>query len=221
MSPEFNTILYSITAGNDDFGFEIDERTGKLYLLKPLSSVRPVYQLTVSAEDAGGRKSRNQATVHVYVLNSGYQQEYLHFTTSLYNFNLVENALPGTRIGKLTVQIASSPDLQASHPANIYSNGQASSQAPSSSHLLDYRIYSGNEQGYFQLDSQSGDLVLTRNSSQLLSAFLDYEKRQSLLINVQCRLASANSEHNAFAFSQVNLSLVVSYFEQKEVSSNY
>ena len=176
--------------------------------------MRSVYQLTVSAEDAGGLKSRNQATVHVFVLNAGYPAEYLHFTSSLYNFNLVENALPGTRIGKLNVQITSSPtpDQQVnphsvnSHHVNMY-NSQATSQAPSSSQLLNYHIYSGNEQAYFQLD-QNGDLVLTKNASQALAAFLDYERRQNLLINVHCRLAGAQAEHVAYAYSQVNISLI-------------
>lgn len=201
VSPEFSTIIYSIVNGNDDFCFEIDEQTGKLFLLKPLSSVRSIYTLTVGAEDAN-LKSQNTATVQVHVLNSGYQQEYLHFTNSVYNFNLVENALPGTKIGKLNVQTTSSPFNH--HVVNMYSNQTSSSQTPSD-HLLEYSIYSGNEEQYFQLDS-SGELSLTKNSSQLAS-LLDYEKVQNLLINVQCRLASVHNEY-AYAYSQINISLI-------------
>ena len=86
MSAKFNTISYLILSGNDEMCFEIDAEQGKLYLLRPLSSVRSVYQLTIGAEDLAGLRSKNTASVQVNVLNSGFQQQYLHFTSNLYNF---------------------------------------------------------------------------------------------------------------------------------------
>lgn len=205
LTSENNKILYSITNGNDEFCFEIEEQTGKLYLLKPLSSVKSIYQLTISAEDLGGLKSENTATIQVNVLHSGSQQ-YLHFTSTVYNFNLVENAIPGTKLGKLYVQTTSTPIL---NHVNMYkSNQQESSHQQPSNHLLEYEIYSGNDNQLFQLDPNSGDLILNKNATQLSSnSFLDYEKVQSLLLNVQCRMIGVNNEH-IYAFSQVNVSIV-------------
>jgi len=198
-----NSIIYSIINGNDDFCFEIEEQSGKLFLLKPLSSVRSFYTLTVIAED-GEFKSENQATIHVNVLNSGFQKEYLHFNTNLYNFNLIENALIGTKIGRLNVQSSS-----FDHHVNMYNNNQtSSSQLLSNGHLLDFSIYSGNEQQLFQLDS-TGELTLTKNSTNLIlnSYLLDYEFIQNHLINVQCRLANGNNEFT-YAYTQINISIV-------------
>lgn len=117
--------------------------------------------------------------------------------------------MTGTRLGKLSVQTTTSP---LNYHVNMLNNQSSSSQSLPSDHLLEYSIYSGNDEQFFQIDKTSGEFYLIKRNStagggQQTNAFLDYERIQNLLVNVQCRFLRSNNEYT-YAYSQINISIV-------------
>uniref|UniRef100_T1KWG2 Cadherin domain-containing protein n=1 Tax=Tetranychus urticae TaxID=32264 RepID=T1KWG2_TETUR len=153
----FGTIRYSIRSGNEEKAFEIDPVTGRIYIVRPLSSAKPFYILTIAATDGDDRESIEPALVHVSVLPQGGQSRPYSpvFSQRHYGFEIKENSLIGTKVGLVSAT--------------------ASSSSP-----LTYAIYSGDPDAYFTIDPTTGTIRVN-------SETIDAEKYSSLLLNVQAK----------------------------------
>ena len=127
-------IRYSITAGNGDLVFFIDSISGNITIDAALDrETRPSYSLVVTAQDSatGNRKS---GTITVPVSLSDVNDNAPTFAKNLYSQLVDEDVASGGEV--LTVK-ATDPDFGT--------NGE-----------LVYSIASGNERGFFSIESNQG-----------------------------------------------------------------
>ena len=128
-------IRYSITSGNNDLKFFINSVTGEMTTLAALDrESQDIYHLVVQAQDmaASGQKKTGTTTVHLSL--SDVNDNAPSFPKNYYSELVDENVTTGGEV--LTVQ-ATDPDLGT--------NGN-----------LIYSIASGNDQGFFSIESNQG-----------------------------------------------------------------
>ncbi|XP_014247424.1 protein dachsous [Cimex lectularius] len=171
-SGRFGTITYSISAGNSARIFTIDQKTGEISLGRPerLSVRNPVYKLNVTAVDGGGLRSQQDAEVYISITDS--KSTPPHFQSPRYDMSIREDARPNTVVGTV----------------------KATNSQPGKS-AVRYSIYSGDPDGYFNIDPASGVLRTTGR--------LDHEHHSSLLLNVQATSGSPP----AYGHAQVHIEI--------------
>ncbi|XP_051013318.1 protocadherin-23 [Acomys russatus] len=149
--------------------FSIDEYTGEVKLQQNLSSEYFPFWVQLRATDQGvpARSTKGLLVVHM----EG-EDAMLSFSRRLYTGFVTENCEPGTSV--MTVQAFS--------PASI----------PDS---IKYSVFSGNEDGVFSLDSNSGQLIVEEPK------FLDFEVRSE----VQLIILAESSGHRAFTKASVSI----------------
>ncbi|XP_065063594.1 protocadherin Fat 4-like isoform X2 [Rhopilema esculentum] len=91
-------VWYQITSGNTDETFQINNRTGEVFSVKPVDRERnPKFTLTIKGEDRGTpstRKSAVELVINVQDVNDNPPK----FKSSVYVGKISENSPPGTRV---------------------------------------------------------------------------------------------------------------------------
>ncbi|KAG7314164.1 hypothetical protein KOW79_022660 [Hemibagrus wyckioides] len=152
----YGQVSYELLPGDHASFFSVNESSGTLSVSSSLSELGSgSVQLAVSARDGVGVASPRPADIIINILNAG--QAPALFQKSYYSFSVSEDSPPGTSVGK--VQAVKPHDLVDAHM---------------------YRISSGNPEGFFSLDSQSG--VIYTNIP------LDHESLPSALLTVQAHI---------------------------------
>ncbi|GIY81484.1 protein dachsous [Caerostris extrusa] len=72
-SGRFGEVTYEIIAGNDLGLFQIDHRTGEIFVLRSLSTDHPLHHLVISVKDGGGLTATAKAHVYISVISSDQQ----------------------------------------------------------------------------------------------------------------------------------------------------
>ncbi|XP_060720172.1 protocadherin-23 isoform X1 [Tachysurus vachellii] len=149
----YGRVSYKLLHGDHTSFFSVNKSSGTLSISSSLSKLSSgTVHLAVSAHDGGGVASPRPADIIVNILNAGHAPAL--FQKSYYNFSVSEDSPPGTSVGK--VQAVKPHDLVDAHM---------------------YRISSGNPEGFFSLDSETG--VIYTNIS------LDHESVPSALLTVE------------------------------------
>lgn len=132
-------IFYSITEGNVDNKFRIDEASGQIVLSRPLDrETNPRYALTVTARDAGSPALSASAVVTVDVLDENDNApEFMHSESKI---SVLETLPVGSEL--VTFQATD---------ADLGSNREVT-----------FSIGAGNMHDAFRIDAQSGKLFLEK-----------------------------------------------------------
>ncbi|CAG0886653.1 unnamed protein product [Cyprideis torosa] len=179
-SGTFGRISYSIVSGNQDRVFRINSETGELFMSRPLynlrglGSLRPIL-LSIQAHDGGGREAREAAQIRLSMVSA--DQRPPLFERNRYVFVVQEGLGRSTPVGSVKATVA---------------DGSHSSNAKES---VRYSIQSGDPDGFFRIDEQSGTIFTT--------AELDHERNPFLILNIQARAGTPPTYGNA----QVNISI--------------
>ncbi|XP_030644108.1 LOW QUALITY PROTEIN: protocadherin-23 [Chanos chanos] len=170
-SGSYGRITYEILPGDSSSLFSVDQSTGTVYLTSSLTELgSSSVKLSVSARDGGGRSVLRPADVTVNILHSAQTPAVFH--RAHYSFSVPEDAPAGTSVGI----------VQAANPANSVES-------------VSYRISSGNPQGLFSVDTQSGLITV--------SADLDRESQSYVLLTVQSQTGTVP----VYSTTRVNVSL--------------
>lgn len=170
-----NKITYTISDGDTEY-FGIEADTGKLYVRKNLDS-RTEYSLVVAATDDGAPETRTlgvQVVVYVKEVNN-YPPVFSH---SSYKGTVLEKYATDRVIIKL---FASDKDLQ--------------------NNTITYNISSGNDDGIFLIDTQTGDIRVNPATVNML----DYDRKKQFVMLVQ-----AKDSHNTplYGLSMVTIDVL-------------
>ncbi|KAM7351502.1 dachsous cadherin-related 1 isoform 2-T2 [Cochliomyia hominivorax] len=158
-SGRFGTITYRIVSGNDAGLFRIERTTGEIFLNRPnMLSARSqsLHILNVSASDGGGLRTQQDATVYANIIDA--TQRPPIFEKLRYNFYAKEDLTRGSVVGTI----------------------QATSTDAANRNAVHYSIYSGDPEGYFSIDENSGN-VRVANS-------LNYEVKSQVLLNIKASM---------------------------------
>ena len=141
--PDFGTnaeIIYSIHSGSTHH-FAINSETGIISTKTALvKSSNPVYILQITAEDGGGNRADNTATVTVFVL--GFEEDVPEFNSNSYDFGVTEdNEMDEPSIGRLVGSVSASSGL---------------TQTPT------YYIVFGDPHGVFTIDGNTGRITTAK-----------------------------------------------------------
>lgn len=184
----YGQISYQIESGNEKNYFEIDSKSGEVFLLKPLSAVPgsssfTQYQLTVSASDGGGLQSKESALIQISVLpnGSGNNMATPIFVQRQFNFDVIENVAQGAIVGNVRARFDTSSGDYIDEP-------------------ISYAIYSGDPDGYFTIDPRQGTISVK-------SATIDREQHSYLLLNVQAYSGQYPGPYR-YAHTQVNITIL-------------
>ncbi|XP_017277987.1 protocadherin-23 [Kryptolebias marmoratus] len=181
-SPENTHLDYNIVSGNKDKQFCLEVKmiliesrmtnVGRLVLCRPLDrETTESYTLTVTVSDRGTPPLNSSADVKVTVTDCNDNAPV--FSSTEYHTQVSES----TQIGTSLVQVsARDPDLGI--------NG-----------LMQYNIVSGNDKSHFELDSQSGLLVVNH--------LLDYEQDLKYTLTIRAADGGEASEDHKVAFTVV------------------
>ncbi|XP_078145977.1 protocadherin-23 [Centroberyx gerrardi] len=170
-SGSFGQVTYEVLPSDLSTLFALDKKTGVLYLTSTLTHLGTAsVKLSVTAQDSGGLTSARPAEVTVNVVRSA--QAPAVFQKSRYTFTVPEDAQPGTSVGT----------VEAISPANSVES-------------ISYRISSGDPQGLFSVDPQSGLIT----SSQPL----DHESQPYALLVLQ----SYTGTSPVYSTTQVNITI--------------
>jgi len=154
-SAPFNTLSYSIIAGNTGDTFEIDSNTGEITVddntILNFES-NPTFVLTVKVEDGPGLSDTASITIN---LNDVNEKPNINNDT----FDVDENVANGTSVD--TISTASDPDNDA--PFNT----------------LSYSIIAGNTGDTFEIDSNTGEITVDDNT------ILNFESNPTFVLTVQ------------------------------------
>ena len=91
-------ITYSITDGDEQNVFGIEQTTGRIWLQRQLDRESVAfYNLTMEADDG-----KTTATAHVAVIVTDVNDNFPHFTPSLYSTNMSENTSSGVSVATVT-----------------------------------------------------------------------------------------------------------------------
>ncbi|XP_028404999.1 cadherin-23-like isoform X3 [Dendronephthya gigantea] len=147
-------ISYSIVAGNDEGVFAINETTGVMTVAKRLDreSVH-THSLVVSAKDHGTPSLSSNATVKIDVSDTNDENPVLIVDRTI--FEIMENATNGTVVAKFNAT-----------DADLGKNAK-----------IGYRIVSGNSDGVFDINNQTGELFIVKG--------LNHESVQQYKIGIQ------------------------------------
>lgn len=186
-SPENTHLDYTIVQGNEDRRFCLEVRSvqvenqwrnvGKLVLCNTLDrETTESYVLTVSVSDRGRPPLNSSAAVMVTVADCNDNAPL--FSSPEYHAQLSENSPVGTRLIQVS---AEDPDLGT--------NG-----------LVTFDMVSGNSKGHFELDPQSGLLLLSRA--------LDYEQDPKYVLTVRASDGGEFSERHHVSFAVVFITVL-------------
>ncbi|EDO48968.1 predicted protein [Nematostella vectensis] len=150
-------LTYAITGGNEDGIFKINSENGLVSLARPLaSSAKIKHKLSLKATDNGVPRRIGTSTIIVFVILADLLPK---FPVSPLIVNVKEGVLPGGRV--TTVKMTSS-------------------------RLMTYRILEGNDEGYFRMDSLSGDLLALKE--------LDYEDVRTFTMRIKGQDTDGNAD---------------------------
>ncbi|XP_046901910.1 protocadherin-23 [Hypomesus transpacificus] len=167
----FGRVSYELLPGDLSSMFSVEQTSGVVYLTSTLTHLgTATVKMVVTAHDGEGLSAVRPAEVTVNILSSA--QAPAVFQRSRYAFTIPEDAPPGTAVGT----------VEAFNPANSVES-------------LSYRISSGDPQGLFWVDPQSG-LIST-------SQALDHESQPYALLVLQTH--SGNSP--VYSSAQVNVTV--------------
>ncbi|XP_051755718.1 protocadherin-23 isoform X2 [Ctenopharyngodon idella] len=165
-------ITYELLPGDSASLFTVDKSTGSVYLRSTLSLLRSSsVKLSVSAQDGGGMTAVHPANITVNILQS--DQPPAFFQKAHYTFSISEDAPVGSTVGL----------VQAVTPAN-------------SVEVVSYIISSGDLQGLFSVDAQTGIITTARP--------LDHESLSYVILTVQFHTGT----HPIYSSAQVNVSII-------------
>nr|ALL98470.1 dachsous Ex isoform [Drosophila melanogaster] len=168
----FGQVSYRIVAGNEAGIFRIDRSTGEIFVVRPdMLSVRtqPMHMLNISATDGGNLRSNADAVVFLSIIDA--MQRPPIFEKARYNYYVKEDIPRGTVVGSV---IAASGDVAHRSPVR-------------------YSIYSGDPDGYFSIETNSGNIRIAKP--------LDHEAKSQVLLNIQATLG----EPPVYGHTQVNI----------------
>ncbi|XP_055296378.1 protein dachsous [Sitodiplosis mosellana] len=171
-SDHFGAVTYRIVSGNEASIFRIDRVTGEIFVSKPslLSSrTQPHHKLNISASDGGGLRSSQNAVVYINVIDSMHRPPI--FEKTRYTYSVKEDVARGTVVGSI---LATSSD-----------SGSRS--------ITKYSIYGGDPDGYFSIDSLSGNIRIANK--------LDHETKSQVLLNIQ----AISGDRPDYAHTQVTI----------------
>ncbi|ROL53145.1 Protocadherin-16 [Anabarilius grahami] len=164
-------ITYELLPGDSASLFTVDKSTGSVYLSSSLSLLRSSsVKLSVSAQDGGGMTAVHPANITVNILQS--DQPPALFQKAHYSFSISEDAPVGSTVGL----------VQAVTPAN-------------SVEVVSYVISSGDLQGLFSVDAQTGIITTARP--------LDHESLSYVILTIQFHTGI----HPIYSSAQVNVSI--------------
>ncbi len=188
------------TSGNDAAAskglFEVDARTGQIFLVRPLSSSssqqqQQQFRLNVLARDGGGLESKESALVQISVLPPATEADSRTampvFVQRQFSFSVSENVAQGAIVGTVRAKIEGAGADH--HNSNSNSNSGIS-----------YAIYSGDPDGYFSIDPRAGTISAK-------SGNIDRERYSHLLLNVQAYTGQYPGPYR-YAHTQVNVTIV-------------
>ncbi|CAD6998912.1 unnamed protein product [Ceratitis capitata] len=170
----FGAVTYRIVSGNEAGIFRIDRSNGEIFINRPnMLSVRtqPMHVLNISASDGGGLRSSADAMVFLSIIDA--TQRPPIFEKPRYSYHVKEDVPGGTVVGSV---MATSSDA-----ANR--NG------------VRYSIYSGDPEGYFNIDAVTGNIRIVNP--------LDHETKPQILLNIQ----AMSGDPPAYGHTQVNIDI--------------
>ncbi|CAG5136581.1 unnamed protein product, partial [Candidula unifasciata] len=163
-------VTFSISSGNTDNTFTIDN-TGLLSLAKPLNyDAQDMYQLEVKATDKGSPQLEGTTVLIVNVIDKAKNKPQFVPIGGVYSAVLVEDVALGSTVFAL----------------NASENGTASK--------LRFDIVSGNDDSSFQLDPDSGIIIVVK--------LLDRETKSFYSLNV-----SVTNQNGDSVFGIVNINV--------------
>uniref|UniRef100_A0A1I8NDN4 Cadherin domain-containing protein n=1 Tax=Musca domestica TaxID=7370 RepID=A0A1I8NDN4_MUSDO len=173
-SGRFGALTYRIVGGNDVGLFRIDRATGEIFVNRPnMLSTRTQSQqqhvLNVSASDGGGLRTQHDALVYANIIDA--TQRPPIFEKLRYNFYVKEDVMRGTVVGTI----------------------QATSTDAVNRNAVHYSIYAGNNEGYFTIDENSGNIRVANP--------LDREMKSHVLLNIQATMSHTSHQ----GYTQVNI----------------
>ncbi|KAK6486696.1 protocadherin-16-like [Huso huso] len=164
-------VTYSTAPGGSSPYFTLNKDTGVISLSRSLhGKANSVIQLVISAQDGGGLTAKVNARVNISVVAGSVVPPV--FEQAHYFFTVSEDVLRGTQVGIVRA-----------------SSGHGRSEG------VYYTISSGDSDGYFTVDSETGALRTSRP--------LDHEAQPSLELEVQARSGSPP----AFGQTQVRITI--------------
>ncbi|KAI8125952.1 Protein dachsous [Lucilia cuprina] len=158
-SGRFGIITYRIVSGNDASLFRIERSTGEIFLNRPnmLSArTQSLHILNVSASDGGGLRTQEDALVSANIIDA--TQRPPIFEKLRYNFYVKEDVVRGTVVGTI----------------------QATSSDAANRNAVHYTIYSGDPEGYFSIDENSGNIRVANG--------LDHEMKAQVFLNIKASM---------------------------------
>ncbi|XP_039549970.1 protocadherin-23 [Pimephales promelas] len=165
-------ITYELLPGDSTSLFTVDQSTGTVYLSSSLSQLRSSsVKLSVSAQDGGGMFAAHPANITVNILQS--DQPPALFQKAHYTFSIPEDAPMGSTVGL----------VQAVTPAN-------------SVEVVSYVISSGDLDGLFSVDAQTGIITTARP--------LDHESLSYVILTIQFHTGT----HPIYSSAQVNVTII-------------
>ncbi|KER32577.1 hypothetical protein T265_01447 [Opisthorchis viverrini] len=193
-------INYALKHSDDnspDNRFSIDAETGQLFALGPFDREQErKHRLVVVATDNGEPKLTGLCTVEVIVMDVNDNAPFFpqqRTSTGGYSFSVLENQLPGTRIGQVEAfdadQISST--LLASEMLDATNGGSGLSikvKDQTNSEKLTFGLKNETDAQAFWIDPKSGVLI-TR-------AILDREKQAAYTFHVTVRDGPANNNNS-------------------------
>lgn len=87
---------YAIESGNEEGTFVIGSHSGAIYLAKKLQTTGKTYRLVISAADSQGRKSTNEASAVIQVV-----QDTIPFGRYQFEFDIPEDISPYSEVGRV------------------------------------------------------------------------------------------------------------------------
>lgn len=133
-------VFYSISAGNEDNRFDIDEATGQIVLARSLDrETKSKYTLTVIAHDAGINRLSSSATVYVDVLDENDNAP--EFTQTSTKISVIETTPVNTELTRFRAT-----------DADLGMNSE-----------VIFSITAGNRRDTFHVDALTGVLYLHKN----------------------------------------------------------
>ncbi|KAH8260153.1 hypothetical protein KR026_003918, partial [Drosophila bipectinata] len=171
-SGTFGKVSYRIVSGNDAGIFRIDRSSGEIFVARPdMLSVRtqPTHMLNISAIDGAGLRSSSDAVVFLSIIDA--MQQPPIFEKARYNYYVKEDIPRGMVVGSV-----------------IATSGDSAHRSP-----MRYSIYSGDPDGYFSIEANSGNIRIAKP--------LDHEAKSQVLLNIQATVG----EPPVYGHTQVNI----------------
>ncbi|KAF0309990.1 Protein dachsous [Amphibalanus amphitrite] len=162
-------IRYSIVSGNANGLFRIDASTGEVFVTGALGQAPSVHRLEVTATDGGGLRSLTNAEVALSLV-AGSERPPL-FEKARYLYAIAEDAPVGSQVGSVSATA-----------------GETGAE-------VRYSVYSGDPDGWFSVDPESGALRT--------AARLDHEKHSFVLLNMQ----AVSGQPPIYGHAQVNVTI--------------